>query len=30
MISASDGGVSIASINSSYWKTHFAGYGRIK
>ncbi|MFF2177608.1 C40 family peptidase [Lysinibacillus sp. NPDC058147] len=29
MISASDGGVSIANINSSYWKTHFTGYGRI-
>ncbi|MFJ6207048.1 C40 family peptidase [Lysinibacillus sp. NPDC092081] len=29
MISASDGGVSVANINSSYWKTHFAGYGRI-
>lgn len=29
MISASDGGVSIANINSSYWKKHFTGYGRI-
>lgn len=29
MISASDGGVSVANLNSSYWKTHFAGYGRI-
>lgn len=29
MISASDSGVSIANINSSYWKKHFTGYGRI-
>ncbi|MGE7688664.1 C40 family peptidase [Lysinibacillus sp. NPDC097214] len=29
MISASDGGVSVASINSTYWKKHFAGYGRL-
>ncbi|MED3802500.1 NlpC/P60 family protein [Lysinibacillus xylanilyticus] len=29
MISASDSGVSIAKINSSYWKKHFTGYGRI-
>ncbi len=29
MISASDSGVSIANIKSSYWKKHFTGYGRI-
>ncbi|MFB7156288.1 MULTISPECIES: C40 family peptidase [unclassified Lysinibacillus] len=29
MISASDGGVSVANINSTYWKKHFAGYGRL-
>ncbi|MGE7674838.1 C40 family peptidase [Lysinibacillus sp. NPDC094403] len=29
MISASDGGVSIANINSTYWKKYFAGYGRL-
>lgn len=29
MISASGSKVNIASINSSYWKSHFAGYGRI-
>ncbi|MFJ5563942.1 C40 family peptidase [Lysinibacillus xylanilyticus] len=29
MISASDSGVTIANINSSYWKKHFTGYGRI-
>jgi len=29
MISASDGGVSVASLNSTYWKKHFAGYGRL-
>ncbi|WP_053482388.1 NlpC/P60 family protein [Lysinibacillus sp. FJAT-14745] len=29
MISASDGGVSVANINSTYWKKHFTGYGRI-
>ncbi|WP_197144125.1 C40 family peptidase [Lysinibacillus sphaericus] len=29
MISASNSGVSIANINSTYWKKHFAGYGRL-
>jgi len=29
MISASNSGVSTANINSTYWKTHFAGYGRL-
>jgi len=29
MISASDGGVSVADIKSTYWKKHFAGYGRL-
>ena len=29
MINASDGGVSIANINSSYWKKYFVGYGRL-
>lgn len=29
MINASDGGVSIDNINSSYWKKYFVGYGRI-
>lgn len=29
MINASDGGVSIANINSSYWKKYFVGFGRI-
>lgn len=29
MINASDGGVSIANIHSSYWKKHFVGYGRL-
>lgn len=29
MISASNNGVSTANINSTYWKKHFAGYGRL-
>ncbi|MEK5333218.1 MULTISPECIES: C40 family peptidase [unclassified Lysinibacillus] len=29
MINASDGGVSIANINSTYWKKYFVGYGRL-
>ena len=29
MIGASGSKVNIASINSSYWKSHFTGYGRI-
>ncbi|QQP14221.1 C40 family peptidase [Lysinibacillus agricola] len=29
MINASDSGVNIANINSSYWKKHFVGYGRL-
>lgn len=29
MISASDGGVSVANIQSTYWKKYFAGYGRL-
>lgn len=29
MINASDNGVSIANINSTYWKKYFVGYGRI-
>ncbi|MGE7945258.1 NlpC/P60 family protein [Lysinibacillus sp. NPDC093688] len=29
MINASNGGVSVANINSTYWKKHFAGYGRL-
>ena len=29
MISASGSSVNIASISSSYWKSHFTGYGRI-
>lgn len=29
MINASNSGVNIASISSSYWKKHFVGYGRI-
>ena len=29
MINASDGGVSIANIYSSYWKKYFVGFGRI-
>lgn len=29
MISASGSSVNIASIQSSYWKSHFTGYGRI-
>ncbi|MEB9440230.1 NlpC/P60 family protein [Bacillus cereus] len=27
---ASNSGVSKASLNSSYWSTYIAGYGRIK
>lgn len=29
MINASDGGVSIANINSAYWKKYFVGFGRL-
>lgn len=29
MISASDNGVSVANLNSTYWKNHFTGYGRL-
>lgn len=29
MINASNGGVTIANINSSYWKQYFVGYGRL-
>jgi len=29
MINASNSGVSIANINSSYWKKYFVGYGRL-
>lgn len=29
MISASNSGVSIANVNSTYWKKHFVGYGRL-
>ncbi|MEA0552331.1 NlpC/P60 family protein [Lysinibacillus irui] len=30
MINASNSGVSVANINSTYWKKHFVGYGRLK
>lgn len=29
MINASNSGVTIANINSSYWKQYFVGYGRL-
>lgn len=29
MINASNGGVSIANINSAYWKKYFVGFGRL-
>ncbi len=29
MINASNSGVTIANINSSYWKKYFVGYGRL-